>query len=60
MNSGTERVTESSTDADHCTECGGPIETSDWHPVTTGVDEDGSVDIYAFCSWRCRDRFDER
>ncbi len=60
MTPGTERVAEATARADRCSECGGPIETTDWHPVTTRVDEEGSVDLYVFCSWRCRDRFEER
>ncbi|WP_331235318.1 DUF7576 family protein [Natronorarus salvus] len=59
MTSDTDQVDVSDSRSDRCTNCGGSIETTDWHPVTTEVDEDGSVELFAFCSWRCRDRFEE-
>ncbi len=59
MTPNTDHVGEPASRADRCTHCGGSIETTAWHPVTTEVDEDGSVELYAFCSWECRDRFDE-
>ncbi|MFB6164659.1 MAG: hypothetical protein ABEJ31_05825 [Haloarculaceae archaeon] len=37
-----------------CTYCGQPIETREWHPVTTATDSDGAVTFYAFCSADCQ------
>ena len=38
-----------------CANCGKRIDTSEWHPLATRVDDDGNFTVYAFCSDRCRD-----
>lgn len=37
-----------------CTECGTPIETSDWYPIRTDRDDDGDLRLYPFCSEDCQ------
>lgn len=37
-----------------CANCGDRIETTEWHPVETRV-EDGDFRMYAFCSVDCRE-----
>jgi hypothetical protein len=39
---------------EECAECGNPVPAAEWHPVTTRRDEDGEMEIYAFCSEGCR------
>jgi len=46
--------TESEAMSDRCTNCDGRIPAEEWHPVTTVRDDDGEVEIYAFCSEPCR------
>ena len=44
-----------------CEQCGATVDTSDWYPVTNERGEDGSVELYDFCSRECRDAWlDER
>jgi endogenous inhibitor of DNA gyrase (YacG/DUF329 family) len=37
-----------------CAECGDRVPASEWHPVATHRDDDGEMEIYAFCSESCR------
>lgn len=37
-----------------CEQCGSPIETTDWYPVSRHEDSDGSMQFYAFCSEACQ------
>jgi len=37
-----------------CSHCGEDVPTEEWHPVATARDDDGDVDIYAFCDEACR------
>lgn len=39
---------------EECAECGEPIAADEWHLVATQRDDDGDVEIYAFCSEDCR------
>lgn len=41
-----------------CDYCDGPIATDEWHPVVTRRDDDGNVEIYAFCDESCRKRWE--
>lgn len=38
-----------------CTECGDPVDRTEWHPVATTTDDDGTLGVRAFCSGACRD-----
>ena len=38
-----------------CDNCERPIETSDWYPVTSERDGEGSLRLYHFCSEECHD-----
>lgn len=38
-----------------CKTCDGPIDTSDWYPVTQERDEDDTLHIHAFCCEGCRE-----
>lgn len=38
-----------------CEHCGAAIDTGDWYPVTNERGEDGSVELYDFCSAACQD-----
>lgn len=40
--------------ATRCEHCGAAIDTSDWYPVTSERDADGSVRLYDFCSEACQ------
>ena len=45
----------------HCEQCGDPIETNEWYPVTSDRDEDGSLQLYQFCTEDCQSAWlDER
>lgn len=45
----------------YCEQCGDPIETNEWYPVTSERDEDGSLQLYPFCSEDCQSAWlDER
>ncbi|UPV99622.1 hypothetical protein M0R88_13995 [Halorussus gelatinilyticus] len=48
------RATESDAMNERCTYCDGRIPAEEWHPVATVRDDDGDVEIYAFCSEPCR------
>lgn len=37
-----------------CATCGSAIDTSEWHPTRTTID-DGDVEVFLFCSEPCRD-----
>lgn len=37
-----------------CANCGGPIETDEWHPVTSERGPDGEFRIVPFCGRACR------
>jgi hypothetical protein len=37
-----------------CDNCGGRIDTRDWYPIETVVDDD-AVDLYRFCDVSCRE-----
>lgn len=37
-----------------CAHCGSAIETDDWYPIAAERDEDGSLNLYHFCSEDCR------
>ncbi len=39
---------------DECARCGSPVPAEEWHPVATVRDDDGTVEIYDFCSEACR------
>jgi endogenous inhibitor of DNA gyrase (YacG/DUF329 family) len=39
---------------EHCSQCGQPIDTSDWYPVTTRRNEDGTRRFFSFCSQACQ------
>lgn len=39
---------------EECAECGQPIRADEWHPVATRRGDDGEMEIYDFCSERCR------
>jgi hypothetical protein len=40
--------------SDRCTNCDGRIPAEEWHPVATVRDDDGEIEIYAFCSESCQ------
>lgn len=42
-----------------CARCGAHIDTSEWHPLMTETNNDGSFRVYAFCSEECRDEWAE-
>jgi hypothetical protein len=37
-----------------CANCTAPIDTSEWHPITTATDDD-RFRVYAFCGSDCRE-----
>lgn len=37
-----------------CAQCGEPIETSDWYPITSDRDDDGTLKLYPFCTEDCQ------
>jgi len=37
-----------------CSHCGDDVPAEEWHPVATARDDDGDVEIYAFCNEACR------
>lgn len=37
-----------------CTHCGASIDREEWHPVATLRDDEGTAEIYDFCSDDCR------
>ncbi len=39
---------------DECARCGAAVPADEWHPVATVRDDDGTVEIYDFCSEACR------
>lgn len=39
---------------ERCENCGQAIDTSEWYPVTTHRDDEGSLQILSFCSESCR------
>ncbi|UPV73574.1 hypothetical protein M0R89_13620 [Halorussus limi] len=47
------RPTEGDAMSDRCTYCDGPVSAEEWHPVATVRDDDGTVEIYDFCSENC-------
>lgn len=38
-----------------CANCGAPISTNDWYPITTCRDDEGAPQVYSFCDTACRD-----
>jgi hypothetical protein len=38
-----------------CANCASPVDTSEWHPIATEVDEDDEFHLHAFCGDACRD-----
>lgn len=38
----------------YCEECGELIETSEWYPITSDRDDDGSLQLYPFCTEDCQ------
>lgn len=48
------RPTEGDAMSDRCTNCDGRIPAEEWHPVATVRDDDGEIEIYAFCSESCQ------
>lgn len=40
-----------------CANCGSQIETKEWHPLETMIDDDGNFRVYAFCDAECRDEW---
>jgi hypothetical protein len=53
QNGSTERADEPQV----CANCGGEIETEEWHPLVTQTDDDGRFRVYAFCDENCRDKW---
>lgn len=52
--------TESSVRADEpktCAHCGTQIDTTEWHPLVTRTDDDGTFRVRAFCDDGCRDEW---
>lgn len=43
-----------------CAECGERVDPTEWHPVTTTTDDDGTFRLRAFCSQACRDAWRDR
>lgn len=43
-----------------CATCGERVDTNDWHPASTWVDEDDEFELLVFCSKRCRIRWRHR
>lgn len=39
---------------ERCAHCGQSIDTSDWYPVTTRRNGDGTRRFYSFCSQACQ------
>jgi hypothetical protein len=37
-----------------CAHCDGSITAENWHPVTTVRDDEGEVEVHAFCCADCR------
>ena len=37
-----------------CACCSAEIDLSDWHPLVTRTDDDGTFHVYAFCSDDCK------
>lgn len=58
MSGGARNDDASGRDAANCTNCGDPIDTSRWYPITTRI-VDGDVELYSFCDDDCRDAWDE-
>ena len=45
----------------YCEQCGEPIETSEWYPITSDRDDDGSLQLHPFCTEDCQSAWlDER
>lgn len=44
--------------ARRCAACGSRIDTTEWHPIATRVDESGGFHVHAFCDADCRDAWD--
>lgn len=40
--------------ARRCSTCGARIDATEWHPLTTRVDDDGAFRVHAFCGADCR------
>lgn len=40
-----------------CANCKTQIDTTEWHPLVTRRDDDGTFRVYAFCSEACRDEW---
>lgn len=40
-----------------CANCGTQIDTTEWHPLVTRTDDDGSFRVFAFCDGDCRDEW---
>ena len=38
----------------YCEQCGDPIETNEWYPLTSDRDEDGSLQLHPFCTEECQ------
>lgn len=41
-----------------CATCGDVVEDSEWHPVTTQIEETGEVAVYLFCSTSCQTQWE--
>jgi len=37
-----------------CACCGTPIDMTEWHPLVTRTNDDGSFQVFAFCSRDCK------
>lgn len=44
--------------ARRCATCGSRIDTTEWHPLATRVDDAGEFHVHAFCDAACRDAWD--
>lgn len=42
-----------------CANCGAEIDTTEWHPLVTRTDGDGTFHVYAFCDESCRNEWTE-
>ncbi len=43
-----------------CAECGDRIDRTEWHPVLSTTDDDGTFRVHAFCSQECRNAWRTR
>ncbi|PSP57462.1 hypothetical protein BRC82_00490 [Halobacteriales archaeon QS_1_67_19] len=40
-----------------CSQCGDRIDLTRWHPLASCTDEDGRIQVYAFCSDACHEQW---